>query len=279
MRAPDRPREMYPGRCPGGHPRGRGHPSPPLLALTLPLPDRRTLPRAGATDRRRAGWRDFRRAYPGFVRTAAIGLALLLVLDVALAVERRRYGRETERLRASMSAVERGRADAILAADEDRVRLEMALLRRRATGDVALHLAIVVDSGRLVLEREGARLRDVRVDVGPARRVGVPPDTVHVAAPRGARTVLRVLGADDAWEVPRWVYVDRGIPVPDDRIVRGALGARAFVLAGGAVVYTLPTAGPLNDPAYVLPGAIRAAAGDLDAIAPNVAPGMTVYLY
>ena len=254
-------------------------PGPTLPALTLPLPDRRTLPRIDASDRRRAGWREFRRAYPGFVRTAAIGLGALLVLDLALALERRRYARETERLRASMSAVERGRADAILAADEDRVRLELALLRRRATGDAALHLAIVVDSGRLALEREGARLRDVRLDVGPARRVGVPPDTVHVATPRGARTVLRVLGPDDAWEVPRWVYVDRGIPVPGDRVVRGALGARAFVLSGGAIVYTLPTAGPLNDPAYVLPGALRAPAGDLDAIAPNVVPGMTVYLY
>ena len=59
----------------------------------------------------------------------------------------------------------------------------------------------------------------------------------------------------------------------------GALGARALVLSGGTVLYTLPTAGPLNDPAYVLPGAIRARAADLEAIAANVAPGMSVYLY
>jgi hypothetical protein len=248
--------------------------------MTVSLSDRRALPRPGPdADRRRSGWRDFRLAYRGFVRTVGAALAVLLALDAVLLLERRRYVRETERLRASMSDVERRRTDAILAADEDRLRLSVELLRRRAVGDAALHLAVAVDSGRLVLERDGARLRDMRVEVGPARRVGTPPDTLPIAAPRGARTVARVLTADDAWEVPRWVYVDRGLPVPEERVVRGALGPRALVLSGGTVIYTLPTAGPLNDRGYVLPGAIRMRAADLAAIAANVAPGMTVYLY
>lgn len=247
---------------------------------SLSLSDRRTQRRDGAAaDRRRTGWRDFRQAYPGFVRTAALGLALLLALDVALVVEQRRYRLETARLRGSMSAVERGRADAILAADEDQLRLTLELVRRRASGDRALHLAVALDSGRMLLEREGARLRDMRVDVGPERRVGIAPDTVRMVAPRGARTVERILGPDDGWEVPRWVYADRRIPVPAERTVRGALGPRALLLSGGAVLYSLPTAGPLNDPTYVLPGAVRARAEDLEAIAANVAPGMTVYLY
>ncbi|MDF1503363.1 hypothetical protein [Roseisolibacter sp. H3M3-2] len=233
-------------------------------------------------ERRRGGWRDFRRAYAGFVRTAAAALAVLLAMDALLLWERRRYRAEAERLRASMSAVERERTDAILGADEDRLRLTMELLRRRATGDGALHLAVAVDEGRLLLEREGARLRDMRVEVGASRRVGAPPDTMHVAAPRGARTVARVLGPDDAWEVPRWVYEDRGLPVPAaraDRTVKGALGARAVLLSGGAVLYTLPVAGPLNEPSYVMPGAVRARLEDLEAIAANLVPGMTVYLY
>lgn len=248
--------------------------------MTVSLSDRRTRPRPDAApDRRRRDWREFRAAHRGFVRTVGAALAVLLALDVVVLLERHRYGQETARLRASMSAVERDRTDAILAADEDRLALSVELLRRRAVGDQALHLAVAIDSGRLLLERDGARLRDMRVEVGPARRVGAPPDTLHIAAPRGERTVARVLGAADAWEVPRWVYVDRGLPVPDDRTVRGALGARALVLSGGTVVYTLPTAGPLNDPAYVLPGAIRVREADLAAIAENVAPGMSVYLY
>ena len=39
-------------------------------------------------------------------------------------------------------------------------------------------------------------------------------DSLRVAVPRGARTVERVLGAADAWEVPTWVWLDRGLPVP-----------------------------------------------------------------
>lgn len=248
--------------------------------MTVSLSDRRAQSRPGpAADRRRSGWRDFRLAYRGFVRTVALALLVLLALDAVLLLERRRYAREAERLHASMSDVERRRTDAILAADEDRLRMSVELLRRRAVGDRSLHLAVAIDSGRLMLERDGARLRDMRVEVGPARRVGAPPDTLHIAAPRGARTVARVLGPDDAWEVPRWVYADRGLPVPDDRVVRGALGARAVVLSGGTVLYALPTAGPLNDPGYVLPGSLRARREDLEAIAANVTPGMTVYLY
>jgi len=41
----------------------------------------------------------------------------------------------------------------------------------------------------------------------------------------------------------------------------------------------MPSVGPLNDSSYVLPGAVRARASDLEAVAPNLAPGVTVYLY
>jgi hypothetical protein len=61
--------------------------------------------------------------------------------------------------------------------------------------------------------------------------------------------------------------------------VKGALGPVAVVLSGGTVLYSPPSAGPLNDSAYVLPGSVRAREADLRAILPNVQPGMKVYLY
>jgi len=97
--------------------------------------------------------------------------------------------------------------------------------------------------------------------------------------PRGARSVAQVLRARDPWEVPRWVYADRMQPVPEDRAVKGALGNTAVVLSGGAVIYALPKDGPLGDSSYVLPGAVLMRADDLRAIAPNITPGMAVYLY
>ena len=62
-------------------------------------------------------------------------------------------------------------------------------------------------------------------------------------------------------------------------MVKGALGDIAFVLSGGTVIYSPPSAGPLNDSTYVLPGSIRASAEDLRAIAPNLKPGTPVYFY
>jgi hypothetical protein len=90
--------------------------------------------------------------------------------------------------------------------------------------------------------------------------------------------VERLLGEGDPWEVPRWVYQDRGI-APNTGALPGALGPAAIVLDGGTVIYSLPSVGPLNDSTYLLPGAIRARAADIKAIAPNLRPGMPVYFY
>lgn len=230
-------------------------------------------------ERRRATWREFRRAYPGVIATMALALVAMLAIDGWLVSRRLRYAQETARLRAGMSGVERRRADVLVAANEDKLKVMIELIRRQALGDKDLHLAIAVDSGVMHLAREGAQLRDMRVDVGPERWVHVGPDTVKMAAPRGTRTVERILGPDDAWEVPAWVYDERGLPVPADRRVKGALGAGAVLLNGGAVIYARPDAGPLADSAYILPGSIRARAADLRAIVPDLKPGMSVYFY
>jgi hypothetical protein len=235
-----------------------GDPAPP----PLPPPARRT-PRA-------------------LVVVLLVLLAGVLGANGWLLHKRRGYLDEEARYRAAMSEVERRQADVILARSEsraDRLRLGTELLRRQARVGRHLHLAIALDSGVMYFERDGAVLRDVPIQVGPERRVGVPPDTVRMAAPRGARTIERVLVGDVAWEVPAWVYADRGLDVPADRAVKGALGPAAIVLVGGTVIYAMPSAGPLNDSTYVLPGSVRARADDLRALAPSLKPGMTVYFY
>lgn len=239
---------------------------------------RRRDPARERTDRRRVGWREFRRSYPGLVATMTVALVLFLAADVWLLLRHQRYRRETAELRGSMSQVERERTDAILAQEQNRLKVMVELFKRQARVDKTLHLTVSLDSGVMYLEREGALLREMPITVGPERRVGTPPDTVHIAAPRGRRTVERLLGPSDAWEIPAWVYADRGIP-PGQRALTGALGPAAIVLDGGTVIYSLPSVGPLNDSAYVLPGAIRVRAEDLKAIAPNLSAGVAVYLY
>ncbi|MEO7966851.1 MAG: L,D-transpeptidase [Gemmatimonadaceae bacterium] len=206
-------------------------------------------------------------------------LALFLAADGVLAVRWYRYRDEIARLRGNMSDTERQRTDMVLSSEANKVSVMLELIRRQATVDPELHLSISVDSGKMTLERDGALLREMPIEVGGERAVGTPPDTVRIARPRGARSIERVLGASDRWDVPSWVFADRSVPAPPDRKVRGVLGRNAIVLSGGTVIYATPDSGMLADSSYILPGSIRVGRADLRAIAPNLSPGVTVYLY
>jgi hypothetical protein len=226
-----------------------------------------------------SGLRALRQRYP---KTVAVLLTIVIavaVADIALLSQYLRYRSEVRRLRAGMTDAERQHADLVLASEQHRIRVMVELARRQARGDRELHLAVAVDSGRMHLEREGVVLRSMDIRIGPEKLAGNAPDTLRLVAPRGARTVQRVLTSRDTWEVPRWVFEDRGLPVPNDRAIRGALGGTGVVLNGGTLIYSTPSQGPLADSAYVLPGAILVDARDLAAIAPNIVPGLSVYFY
>jgi hypothetical protein len=224
-------------------------------------------------------FRDYRRRHPGFLAAIIIVVLGVIAIDGYLLYKRTKYRAEIQRLRAGMSEFEKRRADAVLASEEKQLEVMVELLRRQARVDKEIHLAVSVDSAFMGLEREGAILRDMRIEVGPEKTVGTSPDTVRMTVPRGTRSVQRLLGANDGWEVPRWVYEDRGLPVPNDRTLKGALGPAAIVLEGGTVIYSMPTRGPLNDSAYVMPGAVRAKAEDLRAVIPNLARGTKAYFF
>jgi hypothetical protein len=220
----------------------------------------------------------------GTAAVVAISIIVLLTMgacDAFMAAKRRRYETEITRLRASMSQIERERTDALVAGERNKLRVAIELVRRQARIEPALHLSIALDSSAMFLEREGALLRSMPVQIGPERRVGIAPDTVILAAPRGVRTVAAVISDSTAWEIPEWVYADRGLAVPPAaaRTFAGALGTAAVLLDGGTIIYSLPTAGPLSDSTYVMPGAVRARTEDLRAIAPALGSGMRVYFY
>ncbi|HJU64393.1 MAG TPA: hypothetical protein VJ596_01890 [Gemmatimonadaceae bacterium] len=224
-------------------------------------------------------FRTFVRHHRSYVTAFAIIIVVLLAIDGWLVYKRVRYTDEISRLRAGMTDFERRRTDALLADEDRRLQMMIELIRRQARWDKEIHLSVSVDSARMFLEREGALLREFAVDVGPERRVGAPPDTVHLVAPIGTRSVERVLQGDYDWEVPKWVYLDRALPVPEERTVGRALGPIAILLEGGTVIYSPPTAGPLEDSSYVLPGAIRASEEDLRAVVPNLRRGTSVYFF
>lgn len=224
-------------------------------------------------------FRTFRRRHPGFVAAILIIVLALLALDGWLIYKRVRYNEEIARLRAGMTDAERRRSDLIIASEERRLQMMVELIRRQALGDKEIHLSVSIDSATMYLEREGVSLREMPIEIGPEKTVGVAPDTVRMVIPRGTRSVQRVLSQEDSWEVPRWVYADRALPIPEERTMPGALGPVAILLEGGTVIYSMPSAGPLNDSTYVMPGAVRARAEDLRAIAPNLKRGTLTYFF
>lgn len=243
-------------------------PSPPPRPAS-PLPG----------DRRRWAWREFRHAYPGLLVTMALAIAILLAMDAWLLYKRDRYRGEIARLRGGMTEVERRRTDMELKAGASALAVQIELMRRQARLDAELHLSVAIDSATMYLEQGGAQLRVMPIEVGAEKTVGTPPDTVRMVAPRGQRTVERVLAASDSFPLPAWVWRDRGLEAPADRAIRGGVGPVAIVLSGGTLVYAMPSTGPLADSAYVMPGSVRARAADLRAIAPNLKSGQTVYFY
>ena len=199
-------------------------------------------------DRRRGGWRDFRRAYPGFVFTLLIGLLAMLAIDAFLILKRRSYEAEVTRLRANMTQQEKERTDAIVAAEENKLRLTLALARRQAKLEKTLHLSVAVDSGKIYLEREGAVLREMAAAFGPEGKVSNGVDSIPIAVPRGERSVAKL---DDS----------------------------GITLDGGTVILASDAPSLLQDSSAMPPGSVRMSRADLKAIMPNLSLGMRVYFY
>ena len=208
---------------------------------------RRSPTRATEGDRRRGGWRDFRRAYPGFVFVLGLGLVAMIAVDVWLLAKRVKYNHDVSELRSHMTDAERERTDAIVQAEQNKLRIAIELAKRQAKFDKKLHLNVSVDSARMYLTREGALLREMPVQFGPERAVSASDSAPPAAIPRGERTV-----AD----------------LSDTRIT----------LDGGTSILTSPTS-LANDSTPIPPGSLRISLEDMKAIRPNLNAGMKVYFY
>jgi hypothetical protein len=212
------------------------------------LETRRNPDRAAEGDRRRGGWRDFRRAYPGFVFVLGLGLGLMVAVDAWLIYKRVRYNSEVSSLRSRMTDAERQRTDLIVQTEENKLRLAIELVKRQSKFDKKLHLNVSVDSARMYLTREGALLREMPVQFGPERPASATSSEPPVAIPRGERTVTDI-------------------------------SSSRLALDGGAQILAASTSALANDSTPIPPGSLRIGAEDMKAIMPNLKAGMKVYFY
>jgi hypothetical protein len=209
---------------------------------------RRSPNRVNEGDRRRGTWRDFRRAYPGFVFVLGLGLAAMVVVDAWLLAKRVSYNQDVKSLRDHMTATERERSDAIVQAEQNKLRIAIELAKRQAKFDKKLHLNVSVDSSRMYLTREGALLREMPVQFGPERSPSEASDAPPAAIPRGERTVA-------------------------------ALSDTKITLDGGTQILSTTSSQLANDSTAIPPGSLRISLEDMKAIMPNLNAGMKVYFY
>ncbi len=209
---------------------------------------RRSAERSGEGDRRRGKWRDFRRAYPGFVFVLGIALFAMIAVDGWLLFKRVQYNRDVSQLRAHMTDAERQRTDAIVEAEQNKLRIAIELAKRQSKFDKRLHLNVSIDSSRMYLTREGAVLREMPVQFGPERGVSDSSSAPPAAIPRGERTI-----AD--------------------------LSDTKITLDGGAFIFTSQTPKLESDTSQVPAGSLRISLEDMQAIKPNLSAGMKVYFY
>jgi hypothetical protein len=214
-----------------------------------PLDEGRRSASRGTSDRRRSTWREFRRTYPGFVKTIAIGLIAMVAIDGWLFAQRLKYDSEIDRLRASMTQAERQKTDLIVRSEQDKIRMAIALARRQAQIDKKLHLSVSLDSSRMYLEREGALLRTIPVVIAQGGKVAAGSDSIPMPAPRGERTITK-------------------------------FNPNEIVLDGGSVISAGALPAPTDSaPPGLRPGEVRISQSDMSAILPNISAGMKVYFY
>jgi hypothetical protein len=209
---------------------------------------RRRAEREAEGDRRRGSWRDFRRAYPGFVLVLGLALVAMLAVDAWLVFKRLQYNHDVAQLRAHMTEAEREHTDAIVQSEQNKLRIAIELAKRQAKFDKRLHLNVSIDSSRMYLTREGALLREMPVQFGPERAVSESSDARPAAVPRGERTI-----AD--------------------------LSDTKITLDGGAFILSSASSQLNADTASIPPGSLRMRLEDLKAIMPNLSSGMKVYFY
>ena len=211
-------------------------------------------------------------------------LALLLVAAAATVATRvPRYRSETAFFNARLTEAQKSTRDSLLAAQQKRTQLAVAVLRRdmriRSMENAKRHLAVMLDDSVLELRQGNATLRRARLSIGPDTTVTAPDGrTWRLVRPVGERTVDDLLRSPD-YVIPEWVYVARGeaIPAEGERTVSGGGGAYVIRLDDGTEIYSQPREGPLAG--QVRPAAFMAPASDLAAIFDAIGEGTPVYIY
>lgn len=225
----------------------------------------------------------FRKAHPVFFWGMLTLIALFAAASAVVATRVPVYQQEMAELNARMTEAERATRDRVLQSKAERSQMALALLQRevriKQLEQKKIHLAINTQDSTMSLMHGPATLRRAKVVIGPDSVVRAPDGrTWRFVTALGERTLMEKQ-RDEVYEVPEWVYLSRGEPVPpvEKRRVPGGLGSHVLVLSDGTEIYSEPKAGPLKD--GVKPGSFMVRGRDLTAIFDAIRLDTPVYIY
>jgi len=206
---------------------------------------------------------------------AGLSIVLLVAVDFWIWHRRTEYEAEITRLRSAMTASEREKSDLLMNAERGKLAMALELAKHQARWAPQLHLSVAVDSGRMYLTRDGAMLRDMRVQIVPEPMPVVPDstaDSLHMMHDIQSRRRRAEPAGHDSIPSVR----PRGERTIQEIVTDSVTSAPVMiVLVGGTRIYG--SADTTN--ANAEPGDVRMQPADFKAIIPNVSAGMTVYFY
>ncbi|MEK6557597.1 MAG: hypothetical protein AABZ14_04785, partial [Candidatus Margulisiibacteriota bacterium] len=192
-------------------------------------------------------------------KSLLVWIVVLLIANLVLLFASNLYSFELKQLINLMTNAEKKRLEAISTTQANELALAMEMTRRMDLADGDLHLTVDTKKGLMILSRQGAKLREMKILMGKEGLVGERPDRVRLTLPLGKRQITDIVDETYAWKAPAWVYSQLGQKAISGDALVGALGPLAIFLDSGTIIYASPSKGPLQRETYILPGSIRMA--------------------
>lgn len=221
--------------------------------------------------------------HPVFFWGVAAVAALLFLLTAAVAIRIPQYASQMAAMDRELTEAERETRDRILDSRGRRSELALALLQRemrlKALQEKRIHLAISTEDSTLALRHGPATLREIPLAIGGDSTITAPDGrTWRFVEVRGERH-LTDKEVSPTVEIPEWVYLGQGQPVPpvEQRRIEGGGGRYVLRLDDGTEIYSEPEEGPLAG--TVKPGAFMADEDELRVIFEALEIETPVYIY
>lgn len=241
------------------------------------MPERRTEDRPGAPDRR---------SFPRPPLWLNLAILVIALTSVGLArVHRNSIDRQfTEAIEgqgsspAEISRIRAELADLALTREQLEAELNSRLEYVESLESSEFYLAVDTSKKRLLFHYGDAVAREAPVTVGEPGNFESPGGEEWTFVPLKGAFLVRAKEEGAAWEIPGWVYLSNGQPVPSSpQTVQDGLGKYVIHLPNGYVIHSPPP--PSSPLRTAKPGSFMVPEEDLRAMWPRINDKTRVFIF